>query len=114
MIPTTSPDSVDRSELLTLPRAARVLPGNPHASTLWRWCRKGVKTRAGHRIRLEHQRLGRTIYVTREAIDAFARALAAADMEQFDAEEAAPRMRSPAERRRAVERANKGLAAAGW
>jgi hypothetical protein len=36
-------DDLFRDELLTLAAAASLLPTRPHVSTLWRWCRRGVK-----------------------------------------------------------------------
>ena len=30
-------------KLLSLSEAAELLPNRPHVSTLWRWCRRGVK-----------------------------------------------------------------------
>ena len=61
---------------VTLTQAARLVPGRPNVSTLWRWCRRGLNG-----IRLEYVRFGRKIYTTSEALDRFAIALAAADLQ---------------------------------
>jgi hypothetical protein len=34
---------VEAEKLLSLSEAAELLPNRPHVSTLWRWCRRGVK-----------------------------------------------------------------------
>lgn len=64
--------------VLTPAQAARYLPnvGLPAVSptTIWRWCRKGVKG-----VHLEYARLGRRIVTSREALTRFGDALAAAD-----------------------------------
>ena len=53
---TTSP-SINLQRLLPLSRAAKLLPGKPHASTLWRWARIGIRI-GGCRIHLRVHRLG--------------------------------------------------------
>ena len=60
-----------------------------HSSTLWRWCRRGVKG-----VKLEYRRFGRRICTTTAALDRFARRLAAAD-EQVDPVAAPPRPNRP-------------------
>lgn len=61
--------------VITLAEAAALLPRRRgkrvHASTLWRWARRGI---AG--VRLEHRRLGGQIVTSLEAIDRFGDALA--------------------------------------
>ncbi len=61
--------------LLSLTDAAKALPPidgrRPHTSTLWRWCRKGVRG-----IRLEHVRLGNRVCTSREALVRFSQRLA--------------------------------------
>lgn len=89
--------------LMTLSQAARTLPHRPAASTLWRWCRKGIRG-----IRLEYLRLGGRIFVEEEALRRFGLALAQAyddDATQFQAPPVAPRgpgRRSEAEREKAA------------
>lgn len=54
-------------DTITLPQAARELPGRPNASTLWRWHRRGVGG-----VRLEAVRIGGgRIYTSRQAITRF-------------------------------------------
>lgn len=91
-------------DAITLTQAARSLPTRPHSSTVWRWCRQGVRG-----VRLEYARLGRRIVTTKSAIDKFSRALADVDR-QHDAEHtpapsATPRHRTPAQRERDIEAA---------
>jgi hypothetical protein len=69
---------------LTLTQAAQSLPGRPHVSALWRWCRRGVKARSGERVRLQHVRVGGKLYTTHAWIDAFGEQLASADAAFFD------------------------------
>lgn len=80
---------------LTLTQATRHWPGQPHPSTIWRACRKGVRAANGARIHLEHARFGRRVYTSREAIERFGQRLAAADAEHF----AAPNGNEPRETR---------------
>lgn len=64
--------------VLTLPEAAAAIPTQngkrPSVSTIWRWCRKGLRG-----IRLEYLRCGRRILTSREALDRFFTALAVLD-----------------------------------
>jgi Protein of unknown function (DUF1580) len=66
------PISLDES-LITLPEAARLLPGRPHVSTLWRWVSRGCRG-----IRLETLAIGRHRFTSREALERFAAATTAA------------------------------------
>lgn len=76
-------------DALTLTEAA-ALPNTPDRSSMWRWCRIGVKAANGKTIRLQHSRLGGRIFTTIEAIETFASELAAADCEHFDARRTQP------------------------
>ena len=73
----TSSISLDET-VLTLPEAAAVIPTQngkkPSVSTIWRWCRKGLRG-----VQLEYLRCGRRILTSREALDRFFLALAASD-----------------------------------
>ena len=108
---------VDATELLTLSAATRELPGRVHSSTVWRWCRIGVRARNGERVLLEHRRMGRRIYTTRAALDAFGRALAEADTKAFDAshvrETTTTKPRGTTSRERAISQAEDVLHKAG-
>ena len=59
--------------LVTLTQAARMLPGHPHVSTLWRWCRRGVKG-----IVLETYVVAGRRFTSTEALERFASATTAA------------------------------------
>ena len=72
---------------LTLAEAARLVPGQPHPSCLWRWARYGIKARGGERVRLEHSRFGGRVFTSREALETFGRTLAERDAEYFDVRE---------------------------
>ncbi len=72
------------AEQLTLADAAKKCPGRPSANAVWRWCRKGVKSRGGRIIRLQHIRVGGRIYTTAEALEKFFSGLADADSAYFD------------------------------
>jgi len=93
-------------EHLTLGQAARLVPGRPSANCVWRWCREGVRSKAGGRVRLRHTRFGGRIFTTRTWIEAFGAALAEADAAHFDRRDeeesladpaASPRRRGPFE-----------------
>lgn len=68
---------------LTLAQAAASCSTKPDPASVWRWCRKGIKTSGGRRVRLEHVRVGGRIYTTEPAMERFFAAVAAADMEHF-------------------------------
>lgn len=59
--------------LITLSEAAKLLPGRPAASTLWRWSR-GLRG-----VRLATVLIGGKRYTNRSAIQKFSAALTAAD-----------------------------------
>lgn len=97
-----------RSEgLLSLTDAAKALPPiggkRPHVSTIWRWCRKGVRG-----VRLEHIRLGHRVCTSLEALNRFAHSLAEAPQQAAPA--ADPR-RNASRPRTAVQRARDVAAA---
>ncbi|MFA9476958.1 DUF1580 domain-containing protein [Phycisphaerales bacterium AB-hyl4] len=72
---------------ITLAEAAKLAPGRPSANAVWRWARKGVKSRCGHRVHLQHVRAGGRVLTTAEWVEQFARDLAEADAEHFSAAE---------------------------
>ncbi len=112
-------DVLNDEGLLTLSEAARSLPRigdkRPHASTIWRWCRLGIKSRSGRRIRLEHVRVGARVFTTADAINDFVAAVAEADREAFDSQPAPPvnKPRTSKQRERAIAQAERELAGAG-
>lgn len=67
-------------EILTFSEAAKALPKingrKPHASTLWRWARKGL-----FGIRLETRRVGSRFCTSRQALERFAAALAEVEVQ---------------------------------
>jgi hypothetical protein len=89
-------------DLLTLSEAARLLPGRPHTSTLWRWIHKGIKG-----CRLESIFVGGTRRTSKQALGRFFAATTAA------ADGTAPIVRTPTQREKAIAAAEKELAAAG-
>lgn len=72
------PIDIEKERLLTLTEATKVLPrmNGKRASicTLWRWCRKGLRG-----VSLDYVRVGRRIATSRESLNRFFNALAAAD-----------------------------------
>ena len=108
----------NKEELLSLTEATKVLPRvngkRPARSTLWRWCRKGLRD-----VHLEYVRVGRDIATTREALNRFFVALAEADEPLPDAPPLKlvslhrRRRHSGRAQQRAIERAEKRLAEAG-
>lgn len=64
--------------VVSLTEATKILPKingkRPAISTLWRWCRKGLRG-----VRLEYIRVGRNIATSREALNRFFVAQAAVD-----------------------------------
>ncbi len=77
----------EQSKHITLTEAAKITPGRPSTNCLWRWCRRGVLSRSGERVRLEHVRIGGKIFTTAQWVEQFGKALAEADASFFDLEE---------------------------
>ena len=106
-------------QYIGLSEAARIAPGRPSTNCLWRWCRRGVLSRGGERVRLRHVRIGGKIFTKAEWLDEFGQSLAAADAEHFDLDDA-PALLTPGQRPRtdgqrlaAIERAERELRKAG-
>lgn len=74
---------------MTLTQAVKFAPGRPSVNAMWRWCRRGVKSRTGERIRLEHIRAGGKLLTTAAWVEAFCRRLAQADSVYFAAKDEA-------------------------
>ena len=90
---------------ITLTQAANIAPGRPSANCVWRWCRRGVRSRNGERVRLQHLRIGGKIFTTARWLEEFGRALAEADARYFDLCEAAAQVAAasvPRPRRRRI------------
>lgn len=101
------------SRHITLTEATRYTPARLTPNAIWRWCRRGVRSRTGKRVRLEHVRIGGRIYTSKDWLDQFGRALAEADTEYFvEKDEAADRipprnpvLGSPRDQKRAARQA---------
>ena len=97
--------------VIDLSQATKLFPNRPHASTIWRWSRRGLGG-----VRLEYIRAGRKILTSVEAVERFCRALA-------DADDVPPapqqprrtsRARSPQQKQRDVEKARATLQKTGF
>ena len=88
--------SVER--LLTLLEATKILPGRPGLSTIHRWRLRGVRG-----IKLETLLVGGRRFTSREALERFSAAITAA------AEGQRPATRTPTQRLRAIEQAERAL-----
>lgn len=75
----------DAPAYLTLSEAARLAPGTPSSSALWRWCRKGLRAKDGSTVFLRHVRVGRQVYTAATWLHQFFEAVAAADQKYFAA-----------------------------
>jgi hypothetical protein len=71
-------------DLLTLNQVAQAAPVPTSYFVVWGWCRRGVRTRSGTRIRLPHVRIGQRLYVKRGDLLLFGEAVAEADVAAFD------------------------------
>lgn len=89
--------SID-DELLSLPDAAKILPGRPHVATLFRWHKRGVRG-----VRLATVLIAGRRYTSRAALDEFVAATTAA------ADGSAPPIRTPRKREAAIRRAERDL-----
>ncbi len=107
---------LSNEQALSLSEAAAALPKvdgkRPHISTLWRWCREGLRG-----VSLDYVRIGHRIVTSREALSRFANALADVDKTQPLPRRSNPtpsrRPRSAAARQRAIATAEHNTAALG-
>ena len=74
---------MDFENLLSLAEAAKKIPNRPSNSAIWRWCRKGLRSRSGQLIRLKHVRVGGRIYTSEPYVTDFFHAVAEADIAYF-------------------------------
>jgi len=98
-------------ELLTLKDACMILPRRrrgrkPHFATLWRWAKRGLSG-----VKLETLKVGGTLCTSREALQRFFDRLTEADQNPVPGRQF--KMRTPAQRQRAIARAEKVLREAG-
>ena len=97
-------------DIMSLAEASKRLPRvdgrRPHASTIWRWARRGVSVRGpdGERVRiyLETRRLGPKVVTSAEALERFSERLAAVELPELT--------RPPTFPRRPRKRAEKEIA----
>lgn len=106
------PIDLHTESVLSLTAATKAVPRidgkRPHPSTLWRWCRRGIRG-----VRLEHVRLGHRVCTSREAIGRFANALAEAGLaDQPVTSPHTPKNRTDVQRANAVAAAEAELRAA--
>ena len=99
----------------TLTDVAKTIPGRPSTNCIWRWCRKGVLSRSGQRVRLQHVRIGGKLFTSGEWVTEFGRLLAEADTDYFSIGDnpapsiPAPRSQTDNQREKAYERAEREL-----
>lgn len=100
---------------ISLNEAAKLAPGRPHVASIWRWCRRGIKTRTGGRVRLDHVRAGGKLYTSEAWLTEFFAAVAKADREHFEPDRSEPLSTPPTEkqRSRSIRRAEETLSTAG-
>lgn len=104
----------NRNDHITLAQAAKLTPGRPSSCAVWRWCRVGVKSRTGERIRLDHIRIGGRLFTTESDLQRFFKLVAEADRAHFEVER--PESAKPStdrNRERSIERAEATLAKGG-
>jgi hypothetical protein len=96
---------LSNENLLTLCEIGARLPIPKNRTTLWRWCRIGVRG-----VRLEYRKLGREMLTSLEAVGRFSEALAQADPELLSAKDKRPanssRSPAPKSRQRSVDLAD--------
>lgn len=107
-------------EYLLLSEIAPDIPGAPSVNTVWTWCRAGLKSRNGERIRLAHIRIGKRLMTSMEDVEVFLKAIHDNDVAFFAQrdEAGAPTAqvlpeRTAAQRSKDAEAAHARLAAAG-
>jgi hypothetical protein len=91
---------INAETLLTPTEAAKRLPNRPHTSSIWRWCRRGVRG-----VRLEYVRVGSKIFTTSAALNRLVNALAAADEHQSATAIPTTKPSTPAAREKSIQRA---------
>jgi hypothetical protein len=87
---------VDSQALITFQEAAKILPGRPHYSTLWRWATSGLDG-----VRLRSVRVGRKRATTVAWLMEF--------FQRREPPDASDRPRTQRQRERAIQRAEREL-----
>jgi flagellar basal body P-ring protein FlgI len=109
----------EAEEYITLEEAAAIAPGHRSTNCIWRWCRKGIRSRSGTLVCLRHVRVGRTVFTTARWLVEFGENLAEADSAYFQLsrqarqESKTVRRRSDKQRQAAIEKAQRELAEMG-
>lgn len=80
---TENRDSV-AGALISITELAKLVPGRPSTNCVWRWCRKGVRSRNGERVRLQHVRIGGKIFSKTDWLNEFGAKLAESDTRYFE------------------------------
>lgn len=107
---------LSNESIISLAQAARRLPpsrmGRPTSpSTIWRWVRHGCRGLHGQIVHLEAVRIGGRWVTSAEAIERFSAALTSRDKSESD--RTIGSSRTPAQRRRASDRAEEDLVKVG-
>lgn len=92
------PIDLQHEQLLSLSAVSKLLPGRPHASSIFRWISRGIRG-----VRLESTLLGGRRYTSREAIERFAAATTAAANGEL------PPVRTPRQHLRAIRTAEREM-----
>jgi hypothetical protein len=90
---------IKSEQLISMPEAAAMLPGRPSLCAIWRWRTRGVRGR-----KLETAIIGGRPYTSVEALQRFAQQQGGTD---------SPAVRSPAQRERAIRKAERELSDSG-
>jgi hypothetical protein len=98
-------------DLLTFSEAAKALPringSRPHASTIWRWAKRGLDG-----VKLETRRVGGRAVTSKQALERFTEALAGVETTTRE-RNTSPKPRSPKRRADEIARAERELEMAG-
>lgn len=70
------------SDYISMSQAATLLPNRPSSGTIWRWCRRGIRSAAGDVIKLRHVRFGKRLYTRADWVAEFGEQLAEADQNE--------------------------------
>ena len=99
-------------DYISLAQASKLCPGRLSIQSIWRWCRKGIKSKSGERIHLEHYRVGGKLYTTENDLQNFFKNVTESDKLHFQKEYPKieiPKTRSAARRKADIDRAMQSL-----
>lgn len=72
MPPESAPASpIPLSDYIECSAAAKLVPGQPAAATIWRWCTRGIKNPNGGRLYLQSNRWGGKVWTTAKWVAEF-------------------------------------------